>query len=148
MNDIYHPYLRAGKNDLRVELRNEDGKVGYRIECQTNGAPYLARLHSLQYVLEIESRWTGDLEEERIEEPLFGLLLHGSQPDRDENFNPTMDWLNQQLVSALIALRYQSGRVPNYVPAYVYTQWVNGNPDEKKRWLERVQRTLAQTATA
>lgn len=143
LNDIYHPYQRTAKSELtiRIELNSENFPT-FKFICSSDSAPFPARLHSLQYILGIESRWTGDMRKERLEAPLEGFLLFGSQDDRMEPFTPDINWLRCQLVSAIKILRYQEGQFYNYIPASIYAEWIMSNPDALSRLLVRANKAL------
>lgn len=143
LNDIYHPYERPAKNDLAIKISSLPGtSPKYEITCNLSNPPYRARLHSLQYTLKIDSRWTGDLSQKRIEPILESLLLFGVQSIKVNNFQPTLDWLDEQLETAIDTLNRQQGKQVLFVPALAYVQWVASDPDQKKLWLKRVQDSL------
>lgn len=143
LEDIYHPYQRPAKDEIALAIASTpDHLPEYHFTCPSDAAPYPARLHSLQYVLNIESRWTGELREERVEPVLEGLLLFGSQNDRNDNFQPNIDWLNDQLITATNTLDFLQGRQCLSVPALAYVQWVASDPNQKNLWLKRVQDSL------
>ncbi len=143
LDDIYHPYQRPARNEIALEIAPAaDHMPAFHFVCPSDAAPYPARLHSLQYMLNIEARWTGELREERVETILSGLLLYGSQNDRSGNFQPNIEWLDDQLRTAINTLNHQQGKQYLYVPALSYVQWVASNPDLKNLWLNRVQDSL------
>ena len=143
LEEIYHPYERPAKNEIALEIAPApDNSPAYRFTCVSDAAPYPARLHNLQYVLNIESRWTGELKEERVEAILSGLLLYGSQNDREGDFQPTIEWLNGQLTTAINTLDHQQGKQYLYVPALSYVRWVANDPNQKSLWLNRAQNSL------
>lgn len=143
LEDIYHPYQRPAKNEIALEIAPAaDHTPAFYFVCPSDAAPYPARLHSLQYMLNIESRWTGELREERVETILSGLLLYGSQNDRSGDFQPDINWLDDQLRTAINTLYRQQGRQYLYVPALSYVRWIASDLNLKNLWLNRIQDSL------
>jgi hypothetical protein len=143
LTDIYHPYQCPAKDELVLEIQiNPDNSLSFNFTAHSAIPQDRARLHSIQYTLNLESRWTGDLAEERVEEKLSSLLLYGSQNERKENFQPDQEWLNKQLQTAEETFRRQQGRDYNFVPALSYVKWVISDSQEQAKWLERVKTFL------
>ena len=143
LTDIYHPYQCPSRDQILLSIQaNPDKTLAFRFTANSNAPQDQARLHSLQYTLNLESRWTGDLVEERVEEELHTLLFFGSQIERDGNFQPDQNWLNQQLQTAVDTLKLKLGRQSNFVPALSYAEWVFSTPQAQAKWLERIQTSL------
>jgi len=144
LNDIYHPYQCPARDDLMLEIKSnlDNDELAFTFVSRSNTTQSHARLLSLQYTLDLESRWTGDLMENRVEEQLHTLLMFGSQNDRGGNFQPDPNWLNQQLATALYTLNIKQGRQCNFVSALSYVKWVISSPQAQSMWLERVQMEL------
>ncbi len=145
LTDIYHPYQCPSKDQISLSIQaNPDKTLAFRFTANSNAPQDQARLHSLQYTLNLESRWTGDLLEARVEQKLHELLMFGSQNERTNNneFQPDRDWLIQQLTTAISTLTRMMGRDENFITALSYVTWVKSDPLAQTMWLERVNESL------
>ncbi len=145
LHDIFHPYQCPARDELTVEIQDDqNGNPAFRFVPRPNMLQAQPRLHSIQYTLDLESRWTGELTEERVEEKLNFLLLVGSQKERDENnFHPDQEWLDQQLATAAETMIRQRGRDYQFVLALSYVEWVRANPHAQEMWLNRAKEFLS-----
>jgi hypothetical protein len=143
LTDIYHPYQCPAKDELVLEIQiNPDNSPSFTFTAHSATPQDQARLHSIQYTLDLERRWTGDLGAERVEEELHTLLFFASQRGKDEKFQPDRNWLAQQLQTAIDTLKLKQGRQSNFAPALSYAKWVFSNPQAQAKWLEIIQTSL------
>jgi hypothetical protein len=146
LTDIYHPYQCPSKDQISLSIQtNPDKTLAFRFTSNSNAPQDQARLNSLQYILNLESRWTGDLLEARVEEELHKLLLYGSENERNNNngFQPDQSWLVNQLTTAVNILNRKIGHEENHVKALSYITWVKSDPIAQNNWLDTIKVALA-----
>jgi hypothetical protein len=141
--DIYHPYQCPAKEDLLLQI-NVDGNDNHPVfRFSQVDINHPARLHSFIYLLDIESRWTGNLYEERIQQRIELDLLYASEEDRkQENFRVEENWFTVHINNCISSYKRGIGHLPDRVSAYAYAQWIQSTPEESKKWLERAQEAL------
>jgi hypothetical protein len=144
LNDIFHPYMHPAKDELAIEINcTGDDPPAFHFNHRPGSANQPARLHSLKYVLDIETRWTGDLDEDRIQALLENTLLYNSEEEReDENFVADEAWFDLHLRCCISLFQRGTGKIQNQVPAYIYAQWIRSDAVIRKKWLERAQIAL------
>jgi hypothetical protein len=145
LQDIYHPYVTPARELTVVNLgTNPHHETHFNVESKLPAPQATARIHSLQYTLNLEVRWDWDLQQEYIQEHLWGYLTDASQDERkeNENFQPDIAWLEDRLLSAVIYFDRGIGHISGYVAAFAYTNWVVRTLQEKTKLLTIVQNAL------
>lgn len=143
LHDIYHPYLRPARDDLDLVVqRDANNEPCFCLHPHYLTAVQLARLHSLQHLLNLEARWTGDLREDRIQEYLESALLHDTEDERNDEMAIDAAWLTERLQTAIVSFSRGRGKIPGYVAAHAYTVWVAVDQQARAEWQVRVQKAF------
>ena len=125
LREIFHPYLLPAKDHIDVVVEaNAKAEPHFTLKTKIISPQENARLHSLQYLLRLEERWNGELQEERLRDKVEGFLLFSNQDEQNPDFEPDMTWLDSRLIHAIEYFRWGTGRIPGSVPAQAYTEWV------------------------
>ncbi|MCA9994255.1 MAG: hypothetical protein KDE56_00825 [Anaerolineales bacterium] len=137
LHDIYHPYLRPALSDVEVRVeRDAEGSPQVVLQPVHNDQQQLARLQSLLYTLNVNSRWSGDLIEERLRPKLEMFLMYGWQTEwEQDNWQVDVDKLRDGLETAVATLSRFIGREPGNVATLAYAQWLVGNEAGLRDWL-------------
>ncbi len=144
LRDIYHPYLRPARDDIDLVVqRDANNEPCFCLHPHDVTAVQTARLHSLQYLLNLEARWTGDLHEDRIQEYLESALLQDTEDERNGQVLIDAAWLTERLQIALISFKRGQGKIPGHVAAHAYTAWVTVDQQAHEEWRARVQKVFA-----
>lgn len=141
---IYHPYLRPAHDEITATVVSNamTGEPQLKLTTKVADPIHEARLHSLNYLLNLESRWNGELQEERLEECIIETLLSGTQEERDQGIQLDDDQLRRKLQLVATTLKRSIRKIPSRVPAAALAQWIVDNPAARARITERAQRAL------
>lgn len=125
LEHMFHPYLRPACDEVYVTVawRSTDSRLTLHIEPRNDTPTAWARVHSLEYILALESRWNGDLDAGRLEEPIKSCLRYSTQLER----------LNIRLNEADLDRHYDTicktfeddiGLIPGRVAAKAFVSWL------------------------
>lgn len=136
--DIYHPYLcwAYGEVQVVVERDSGDGQLHLYLRTNENDPQHIARLNCLKHMLNLESRWNGDLHEERLAAKLEVALTHATQDERDSGQPPTPAWFEDKLQTVAFTMKMCHRKEPGLVPASAYAQWVASDADARAEWFD------------
>lgn len=138
LSEIYHPYFRPARDEVEVRIERAvgDGKPRVRLTSRATEPQATARLHSLNYLLGLEERWDGALQDERVHEKFDLLLLHNSQDERAAGNNFDMAWIQAHIATVEKTVERGIGREPGSVVTLAYARWVASDQAETQRWLD------------
>jgi len=127
--NIYHPYLRParGEIDVVVELDPLSNKPHLKLKTKVNDPINQSRLHSLNYLLRLESRWNGDLQQERLQEPIKSYLIYSTYEERDIAVPLDENYLYQKLDTISSTIARSIGKMIGYLPASAYARWLSSD---------------------
>jgi hypothetical protein len=141
LSEACHPYLHNVREEVSIRFERRDNELHLKLVATDNC--HENRLRSIKYLIQLESRWDGDLQEyrqdgsihmNRINEPFadyyrFALdLLPESQV--------TKDWLRTKIERSIAPSLYRSiGQKRRGVAAYEYARWVATDDAELEKWL-------------
>jgi hypothetical protein len=138
LNEIYHPYIRPARDEIEVGVERDAARQEkFKLRPRQDTPIHKARLNSLLYTLNIEARWTGDLQEERVQDYLENCLLHGTQDEPTLTFD--LAWLTEQLPVAQASFHRGRGKIKGYVAAEAYTTFVLSDASAQAQLLARMQ---------
>jgi hypothetical protein len=137
LNHIYHPYLRPACEEVEicVEWNSHDDQPHLFLRVPPNSPAATARLHSLNYLLRLESRWEGDLQEERPHQILQSYLWNSTQEERDQGIEIDESILLRKLNCIVETIQRSVGKIPGYAPTQGLVRLVADNPNADSKWL-------------
>lgn len=151
LEHIYHPYLRPAHSevDLIVERDAVNHEPHLKIIPKFDDPVHRARLHSLNYLLNLESRWNGEIKAGRLRNPIKAYLIYSTYAERDEEYerNGQSFVLTEKLIDHKFSniektITGEIGSRPGSLPASAYARWVTSDSKEKIELLKLAQQSL------
>ncbi len=142
--DIYHPYLCPARDDIEVMVERDagDGQPRLRLRANSYEPHQAARLNSLNHLLNLESRWQGELALCRLQEKLIYGLLYATQDERGTGITPDDAWFYKKLEHIQDTMSRSIGKIEGMVPSLAYARWVARDAQARAEWLQDVSASL------
>lgn len=139
----YHPYLRPARGEIELVVKQDQmkGTLYLRIKPITDDAIHQARIHSLNYLLNLESRWNGDLKAERLQEHIKIGLAYCTPEERDSK-TLTDDLIRQKLKLVAATIERSIEKIPGQATAAAYARWLLSDPEAQTERVRLAQQEL------
>jgi hypothetical protein len=126
LDDIYHPYIRAACNEIKVTIEHDpiDGQACIKFSTNTNNPRAIARLQSLNHIFELESYWTGDLRSKQFEADIkltFSCMVYNELKD-NKQYND--DWIRNKFRIISKNLQFFIGDKPHAIAHSAFASWI------------------------
>lgn len=142
--DIYHPYLRPAHEEVEVviERRPSDGQPSLYLRAQSDDPQHIARLNSLKYVLDLESRWNAVLTKNRLKTEFETAISTGAAFFSEESslFRGRYDdtWFSDKLSILADSQKRFIGKKEWQVPFIAYIRWVSVDNQVRSDWRSKM----------
>ena len=125
LEHIFHPYLRPACDevDVTVSWCAAEAKPKLAVTPRDDSVVGWARVHSLEYTLALESRWNGDLAEDRLD----GLIKQGlmySTPRERIGSSISEAQVSEKFAQICMTIPFGIGTIPGSVAANAYAVWL------------------------
>jgi len=136
--DIYHPFLHPAQEEIQIIVRRdlEHSQVRLCLSPKANDPKIAVRLRSLNYLLDLEARWQGELNDGRLNVHLESALRYVTEDERDIGFQPDLDWIRKKLSNIAADMKFAIGRIPDSAPTQAYADWACNDSESCADWLQ------------